>query len=199
MKIEQVSLEKLIPYVNNARTHSEGQVDQIAASIREFGFTNPVLIDANNTIIAGHGRVLASKKLEMTEVPCIRLDYLSDVQRKAYILADNKIALNAGWNDDLLKLEFTELKDVFDLTLTGFNLFEINTIFDEKNDIQAEWDNMPEYDNDDKTAFRSVIVHFENNDDAAEFFSLIGQGHTDKTKSIWYPEQENMDTESKRY
>ena len=97
MKVENIATEKLIPYANNARTHNETQVAQIAASIREFGFNNPILVDEGNTIIAGHGRVLAARLLEMKQVPCIRLSHLSEAQRKAFIIADNKIAMNAGW------------------------------------------------------------------------------------------------------
>ena len=98
LEIEQVSVEKLIPYARNTRSHSKDQVMQIAASIREFGFTNPVLIDEADNIIAGHGRVLAARKVDMAEVPCIRLTYLSEAQKKAYRIADNKLALNAGWD-----------------------------------------------------------------------------------------------------
>jgi DNA modification methylase len=125
-KIEQVSIELLIPYANNARTHSDAQVAQIAASIREFGFTNPVLTSDDNTIIAGHGRVMAARKLGLTRVPVIRLSHLSETQRKAYILADNKLALNAGWDDNLLSIELADLKDLgFDTDLTGFSADEI--------------------------------------------------------------------------
>jgi DNA modification methylase len=116
----------LIPYANNARTHSDAQVAQIAASIREFGFTNPVLTSDDNTIIAGHGRVMAARKLGLTQVPVIRLSHLSETQRKAYILADNKLALNAGWDDNLLSIELADLKDLgFDTDLTGFSADEI--------------------------------------------------------------------------
>lgn len=126
MDIEQVATSSLIPYANNARTHSEQQVAQIAGSIREFGFNNPVLIDENSTIIAGHGRVLAAVKLGLDQVPCIRLSHLNESQRKAYILADNKIALNAGWNNELLKVEFEELQRMgFDIDLIGFDIKEI--------------------------------------------------------------------------
>jgi len=107
--IENISIEKLIPYARNSRTHSEAQVAQIAASIREFGFTNPVLIGNDNDIIAGHGRVLASRKLDLKEIPCIRLSHLTDTQKKAYIIADNRLALNAGWDDEMLKLELQDL------------------------------------------------------------------------------------------
>jgi ParB-like chromosome segregation protein Spo0J len=108
-KIVLRSVESLIPYARNARSHSDAQVAQIAGSIRELGFTNPVLLDDENGIIAGHGRVLAARKLGMTEVPCIELAHLSPVQRRAYILADNKLALNAGWDDEMLRIELGEL------------------------------------------------------------------------------------------
>jgi ParB-like chromosome segregation protein Spo0J len=122
MKIEQLPTDTLIPYARNTRTHSEAQVAQIAGSIREFGFTNPVLIDGENGIIAGHGRVLAAQKLGLGKVPCIRLSYLTDTQRRAYIIADNKLALNAGWDEELLGLELADLReDGFDLELTGFD------------------------------------------------------------------------------
>ena len=126
MLIEQISIETLIPYANNARTHSEAQVAQIAASIREFGFNNPVLIDEQSSIIAGHGRVLAARKLELDSVPCIRLNHLSETQRRAYIIADNKIAMNAGWDEELLALELTELTEFgVNMDLTGFTQEEI--------------------------------------------------------------------------
>lgn len=122
MEIELLSVEKLIPYVNNARIHGDEQVAQVAASIQEFGFTNPVLIDAKNGIIAGHGRVLAARKLGMKEVPCIRLTSLTEAQKKAYIIADNKLALNSSWDHELLAAEITFLKESdFDLSLTGFD------------------------------------------------------------------------------
>src|SRR5689334_24528599 len=110
------AVDDLIPYARNARTHSEAQVVQIAASIREFGFTNPVLLDGAAGILAGHGRVLAARKLELEQVPCIELAHLSEAQRRAYILADNKLSLNAGWDDALLRLEVADLADMaFDL------------------------------------------------------------------------------------
>lgn len=126
MKLETRSVASLIPYVNNARTHDEHQVTLLASSIKEFKFCNPVLIDEQNGIIAGHGRVQAAQKLGITEVPTITLSHLSDAQKKAYMLADNRMALDAGWNPELLKLEMTELDGLdFDLSLTGFNEEEI--------------------------------------------------------------------------
>lgn len=118
--------EKLIPYARNSRTHSPEQVAQIAASIKEFGFTNPILIDEENGIIAGHGRLLAAQKLGIEEVPVIVMAGLTAAQKKAYVIADNKLALNAGWDDEMLRVEFQELQEMgFDLELTGFSLDEI--------------------------------------------------------------------------
>jgi len=129
-EIKQISVDKLIPYANNARTHDDAQVTQIASSIKEFGFNNPVLIDEGNGIIAGHGRVMAAKKLGMSEVPTITLAHLTDSQRKAYILADNRIAMNSSWDNQLLTLELKDLKDDIDLTLLGFNADEINALLE---------------------------------------------------------------------
>lgn len=127
--IEKISIDKLIPYARNARTHSDEQVAQIAASIREFGFNNPVLIADDNTIIAGHGRVMAARKLGLTDAPCIKLSHLSETQRKAYILADNKLALNAEWENSLLSVELEELiGSGFDISLTGFTQEEIDAL-----------------------------------------------------------------------
>ena len=129
MQVEQIAIERLIPYAKNARTHSDAQVAQIAASIREFGFCNPVLIDAQDGIIAGHGRVMAARVLGLAEVPCVRLGHLTDTQRRAYILADNRLALSAGWDDAMLALELSALRiEDFDLELTGFDAGEIDAL-----------------------------------------------------------------------
>jgi len=133
MQVEQISIETLIPYVNNARTHSDAQVAQIAASIKEFGFNNPVLIADDNSIIAGHGRVMAARKLGKNTVPAVRLSHLTEMQRKAYILADNKLALNADWDNSLLAIELADLKDLgFDTDLTGFSADEIAALMPEQ-------------------------------------------------------------------
>jgi DNA modification methylase len=129
MQIEQVAISELIPYAKNSRTHSDEQVAQIAASIKEFGWTNPILIDGESGIIAGHGRLLAARKLGMKEVPVIQLSGMTDTQKRAYIIADNKLALNAGWDDELLGLELGELElEGFDLELTGFTQEEIDAL-----------------------------------------------------------------------
>jgi DNA modification methylase len=147
MKIEKVKLEKLIPYARNSRTHSDQQVAQVAASIREFGFTNPVLIDSEDGIIAGHGRIMAARKLEMTEVPCIRLGHLTETQKRAYIIADNKLALNSGWDDEMLGLELADLREAdFDLDLIGFDAGEIEAALNpvEVTDGLTDPDEVPE-------------------------------------------------------
>jgi DNA modification methylase len=127
LTIQYKKIDELIPYARNSRTHSDAQVAQIAASIKEFGWTNPVLMDGDNGIIAGHGRVLAARVLGHTDIPTIELSHLSDIQKKAYIIADNKLALNAGWDEEVLGLEIAELKEFgFDIDLLGFNADELN-------------------------------------------------------------------------
>lgn len=143
-QIEYVSTGKLTPYARNSRTHSPQQVKQIAASIKEFGFTNPVLIDESNSIIAGHGRVMAAEHLQLTEVPCIRLEYLTETQKKAYVIADNKLALNAGWDEEMLNIELTDLHDAsFDLQIIGFDASELSNIlgYDSKNESSNSEEN----------------------------------------------------------
>jgi DNA modification methylase len=146
LKIVYKPTTDLIPYANNSRTHSDDQVLQIASSIKEFGFTNPVLVDDEGGIVAGHGRVMAAKKLNLKEVPTITLSGLSEAQKKAYIIADNKLALNAGWDDDMLRIEFDALKEVdFDLEMTGFSLDEINGLMpDEINEGLTDEDAVPD-------------------------------------------------------
>lgn len=125
-KIEYIPVKDLQPYESNSRTHSAEQVQQIARSIEEFGFTNPVLIDQDGGIIAGHGRVEAAKQVSMDLVPCIRLSHLSEAQKRAYVIADNKLALNAGWDERLLKQEIEALRELdFDIDLLGFDASEI--------------------------------------------------------------------------
>ncbi|MFZ9335179.1 MAG: ParB/Srx family N-terminal domain-containing protein [Burkholderiaceae bacterium] len=125
-KVEQWPIEKLVPYAKNSRTHSDEQIGQIAASIKEWGWTTPVLVDEDGSIIAGHGRTLAAQRLKMTEVPVMVAKGWSDAKKRAYVIADNKLALNAGWDNELLALELGEIGDLgFDLELTGFTADEI--------------------------------------------------------------------------
>jgi DNA modification methylase len=139
-----VPVADLVPYCRNARSHSDEQVAQIAASIREFGFLNPVLMDGERGIIAGHGRIMAARKLGLEKVPCIEVSHLSDAQRRAYILADNKLALNAGWDPDLLKIELADLQaGDFDLSLTGFNVDEIGDLLNPPREELTDPDDAP--------------------------------------------------------
>lgn len=138
-QVEEVNVEKLVPYARNARSHSDGQIAQIAASIREFGFVNPVLIDGDHGIIAGHGRVLAARKLGLETVPCLRVEHLTEAQRRAYILADNKLALNASWDDEMLRVELDALNaDGFDLDIVGFDAKELGSLAPPPSDVDAE-------------------------------------------------------------
>ena len=156
----------LIPYVNNARTHSPEQVLQIAASIKEFSFANPVLIDGNNGIIAGHGRVMAAQKLGMEQVPTIELSHLTDTQRKAYILADNRLAELSGWDDELLRLELSELESLdFDIDLIGFGDFDLS-LENNFDGIDAEEVEMPELRSGDREPFQQMT--FTLHDDQVE-------------------------------
>ena len=144
MQIENRHVSDLIPYARNARTHSDEQVAQVAASIREFGWTNPVLVDGENGIIAGHGRVLAAQKLGMDEIPTIELSYLSEAQKRAYILADNKLAMNADWDSDLLRIEIDDLKELeFDIDIIGFDPDEFKDILSTDFPSLADGDKEP--------------------------------------------------------
>lgn len=140
LNIEYVKTKNLIPYVNNSRTHSDQQIQQVAASIKEFGFTNPILTDEENGIIAGHGRLMAAQVLGLDKVPTITLKGLSESQKKAYVIADNQLALNSGWDLDKLKLELNQLEDLnFDLDILGFNNDELLGILEpDLNDLEDE-------------------------------------------------------------
>jgi ParB-like chromosome segregation protein Spo0J len=127
LTIRQASIDSLIPYARNSRTHSDAQVAQIAASIREFGWTNPVLVDGDNGIIAGHGRVLAARVLGLKQIPVIELSELTETQRRAYVIADNKLAMNAEWDDELLRVELEDLNaEAFDMQLLGFDASDLS-------------------------------------------------------------------------
>ncbi len=163
IEIVQKPVDKLIPYINNSRTHSDEQVAQIAASIKEFGWTNPILVDGENGIIAGHGRLMAARKLGYIEVPTIELKDLTETQRKAYIIADNKLALNAGWDNEMLRIQLGDLSNFdFNLELTGFSDEEIKALqFDD--DAATE---MPQLKDGDKEPFqqKTFTLHDEQAD-----------------------------------
>ena len=143
-RIEHWPISRLVPYAKNARTHSDEQIMQIAASIAEFGFTNPILVDTNAGIIAGHGRLLAAQKLSLPEVPVIVLDHLTETQKRAYIIADNKLALNAGWNEEVLAAELAQLeREGFDLELIGFTDSELEEMLRDEHATEADPDAVP--------------------------------------------------------
>ena len=151
-KMELIQTNKLIPYVNNARTHSVEQINKLRSSLREFGFINPVIIDSELNIIAGHGRIMAAKEEGIKEVPCVLVDYLTEAQKKAYILADNRMALDAGWDEELLKIEIESLQlDEFDIGLTGFDDVELSKLFDDG--LEGEDDNFDVEDELKKPCF----------------------------------------------
>lgn len=173
-------VEDLIPYARNSRTHSDAQVAQIAASVREFGWTNPVLVDGENGIIAGHGRILAARKLGMEEVPCIELSGLSDTQRRAYIIADNKLALNGGWDDELLALELGELNAAdFDMALVGFDAGELSAAMGLDEELDGE---APKIDEgiDYKEKFAIIVECADEAEQQATFERLDSMGFTCK-------------------
>ena len=184
MKSEPVivtrKVDALIPYIRNSRTHSDAQVAQIAASVREFGWTNPVLVDGENGIIAGHGRVLAARKLGMDEVPCIELAGLSDTQRRAYVIADNKLALNAGWDDELLAIELGELNAAeFDMALIGFDAGELSAAMGLDEELDGE---APKIDEgiDYKEKFAIIVDCADEAEQQATFERLDSMGFTCK-------------------
>lgn len=197
-RIERV--DALIPYGNNARVHSAEQIARIATSITSFGFTNPILIDGGKGVIAGHGRLRAALYLGMETVPVIDLAHLTDAQRRAYILADNKLALDAGWDNELLKLELGRLElEAFDLNLTGFDALEIEALSAPEPDPETDWQGMPEFEQGDASAWRTISVHFNDAEAVALFAKRIGQEVTDKAKYIWFPIKERGVFVDKRY
>ena len=138
-EMQLISTEKLIPYVNNARTHSAEQINKLRSSLREFGFINPVIIDRGFNVIAGHGRIEAAKAEGIPEVPCVFADYLTDAQKKAYILADNRMAMDAGWDEELLRVEIEALQaESFDVGLTGFDESEIADLFETDSEVKDD-------------------------------------------------------------
>ncbi len=179
ISIEYKPTSQLIPYVNNSRIHSEQQIKQVASSIKEFGFTNPILIDEENGIIAGHCRVQAAEVLNLEQVPTITLNGLTESQKKAYVIADNKLALNASWDLELLQIEMEKIEDEIDLNILGFNEQELNAIIDELND-----------DNDDLkeetyTPAFSIIVNCKDEQDQEKIFNeLKAKGYECQVQSL---------------
>ena len=178
LSIEYRPIESLIPYARNSRTHSGEQIAQIAASIREFGWTNPVLIDEDNGIIAGHGRVLAAQKLGLEDAPVIQLKNLSVAQKKAYIIADNKLALNAGWDMDMLAVEIEELNKLdFDLDLLGFDAVELAKLFDEQEELELKDEKYEEIFN--------IIIECKDEEEQEKIFNRLDEeGYKCRVQSL---------------
>jgi DNA modification methylase len=201
-KIEHVSIDKLIPYARNSRTHSDAQVAQIAASIKEFGFTNPVLVDGDGGIIAGHGRVMAAKSMKLDSVPCIRLDHLTEAQKKAYVIADNKLALNAGWNDQMLGLELADLQGLgFDLELTGFSKDELASLMaPEPTDGHTDEDEVPSIPEQPKSQRGDVWLLGEHRlmcGDSTQADDLAKLMDGDKADLVWTDPPYNVAVDGK--
>lgn len=201
-KVERKSVDDLIPYERNPKIHTDKQIMQLANSIKQWGWTIPILIDEENTVLAGHGRLFAAQLLGLKQVPTMLAKGWTEEQKKSYIIADNKLSI-ADWDEELLKLEIEELKSGdFDLSLTGFDEGELLNLYLEKlegiNDANEEWEGMPDYEALDP-CYRKIIVNFDTPEDVEDFFKLVNQSHTDKTKSIWYPEKENRNLKDTRW
>ena len=181
IQIKEKLVSELIPYVKNSRTHSDEQVAQIAASIKEFGWTNPILIDGDNGIIAGHGRLMAARKLGYKAVPTIELKDLSEAQKRAYIIADNKLALKAGWDDEFLKLEINQLNELnFDLTLLGFDEIELAKLFDQPEDEQEK-----ELKEQSYNEVFNIIVECKDESEQEKIFNrLDSEGYKCRVQSL---------------
>jgi len=203
IQVEQVRVEDLKPYDKNARKHSQFQVQQIADSIAEFGFNNPILVDPDLEIIAGHGRLEAAKHMDLKTVPVIKLPHLTPEQKKAYVIADNKLALNATWDTDQLMAELKLLEDDgMDLTVLGFSEAELASLVDDSEGEFRPEDHMggmPGFENEDQTAKRQILMNFKSNEDALDFARIIGQEITDKTKFLWHPQVDRRDLKSQVY
>lgn len=202
--VERWPIDDLLPYARNSRTHSDAQIAQIVASMKEFGWTIPVLVDEEGTILAGHGRVLAARVLRFEEVPVIVARGWSEAKKRAYVIADNKIAENAGWDLELLRVELADLGELgMDLETLGFNDAEVAKLLaddiESADEIEAEWEGMPEFDQQEKKAFRTLPLHFKDQAAVDEFAELIGQKITEKTRFVWFPEIEIERYADKRY
>lgn len=202
--IEMIPRADLRPFDRNARTHSKAQVEALAAIIKEHGWTVPLLVSKAGVVIAGHGRLEAADLLGIDPIPCVRAKNLSSPEIRALRISDNQLALRAGWDFDALREEIVELDTIgVDLDLLGFEDFDLQNILlereDGENDPNAEWRGMPEFDQRDKTAFRSLHLHFKDQAAVDAFAALVGQKITPNTRFLWYPEIEIETYADKRY
>lgn len=191
MKIKLIPIESITPYARNPRKNEGLPVSKVKASLKEFGWQQPIVVDKDMVIVVGHTRYAAALELGMKEVPVHIADNLTPTQIKAYRIADNRTGSEAQWDMELLSLEFEELKaENFDLDLTGFDAAELDQVLgDPVDDPMAEWQDMPEFQQEDKMSFRDIKVHFSSQAHIDEFAKLLQQTITDKTKYVWYPKQ----------
>lgn len=196
--IEQISIDLIKPYPKNAKKHSEEQVKLISKSIKRFGFNQPIVIDKDNIIIIGHGRYGAAKLIGLEEVPVIQID-LSEEDAKSYRLADNKLN-ESDWDFTLVVDELQDLEiELQELTGFDLSLFENLETLEVVDDINKEWENMPEFDNENIKPYRRVIISFENEENVKKFAKATGLNITDKTKSTYFPPKEQNTHVDKRY
>lgn len=193
-------LAALKPHPRNSRVHPPAQLDEIERSMLEWGWTMPILADEDGTILAGHGRKMVASRLGLDEAPVIFATGWSDDQKRAYIIADNKLPENAEWDPAMLKLELSELEaGGADLSLLGFTPVELGAILGDVIDAEKEWQGMPEFVQEDKSAFRSIPVHFKDQAAVDAFAKATGLKITEQTRFLWYPEIEIERYMDKRY
>ena len=204
MNIEEIEIEKLIPYHNNPRKNQD--VDKVASSLSEYGFQQPIVVDKKLVVIVGHTRLLGAKKLGLKKVPVLIAD-LSEAKARGYRIADNRIAEDANWDYDLLKLEIDLLKEInFNIDELGFEEQELETIIFQNNhdsrdwlDTEEHWQDMPSFEHTDQSPHRSLTINFVNQDAVDKFFQLIKQDYTEKTKYVWFPSIQKKVVKDKYY
>lgn len=200
LAISYRAIESLREADANARTHSREQIAQIAQSIDAFGWTNPILIDEHSTIIAGHGRLEAARLAGMADVPTITIVGLDPEQKRALAIADNKLALNAGWDEGLLRAEIEALKAIeYDVSLLGFSDAELDQILTDPLDRADEWAGMPSFEMDNRKAHRTIIMHFRDQQAVDTFCRLLDQPIPATAKFAWFPQREYESHEDMRY
>ena len=203
-QVERRPLAQLIPYAGNPRQHSPTQVEQLKASMQQFGWTIPILVDERGEVIAGHGRIMAASELGYKTAPVMVARGWTKAQIKAYRSADNQLTINSWWEPELLRLELGELVALnFDLDLTGLDKLTLDGLLLDgvlgSADPTTEWNGMPEYEHEDLAPVKRIIVNFASLKDLYAFAELIGQTLTENTRSIWYPQAEIGRTADKRY
>jgi hypothetical protein len=199
-RIERWPLDRIHPFAHNPRTHPEQQVAEIAASMQEFGWTIPVLVDEDGELIAGHGRVLAAQLLQLPDAPVIVARGWTDAQKRAYRIADNKLALNASWDAVFLSSELDGLAaEGFDIDLLGFTQNELDQLCAPEATTETEWQGMPEFGQENQLGCRRLIVHFATPEAVAAFAELVQQTINEHTRFIWYPEEARQKWSDKAY